>query len=442
MRATAREIFLSALGEATVVKAFEKNVEVSRGLLRVVEDVYDLSSFSRVLAIAMGKAASPMAEELKKQVGSGVGGIVVSQDAAEAAAPAMLEGFRYFSGGHPAPNLDSIRAAQAILKTLNVPSERALIIYLISGGASAMVEKPIDDEISLDDLIATYKILVNCGAPIAEINAIRKHLSAVKGGRLALAANSPSGIENVQQVSIMVSDVPEDSLDALASGPTMPDSFTTNNCYEIAKKYNLPEQFPPLVRELFEKKLLRETPKYEDGTFHNSRWWPILSSASLQRTAAAAAARAGFVVEIDNTCDDWDYTHAADYLLDRVRKLRQGASRVCLISAGEVTVRIPAENKPGLGGRNQQFALYCAEKIAGGNLTILSAGSDGIDGVSPAAGAVVDGTTSERARAMGLYLAESLRSFDAFPLFHALGDSIITGPTGNNIRDLRVALAY
>ena len=286
-------------------------------------------------------------------------------------------------------------------------------------------------EISLDDLVATYRVLVHSGAPINEINAIRKHLSAVKGGRLAQAAYP------AQQVSIMVSDVPENALDSLASGPTMPDSTTEADCYRIAEKYKMVPQFPPGVRELFEKKQLEETPKSGDAAFVRSRWWPILSSAVAEKAAAEAASRAGFAVEIDHSCDDWEYTKAADYLLGRLRELRKGVSRACLISGGEVTVAVP-ENA-GAGGRNQQFALYCAEKIPGENICVLSAGTDGVDGNSSAAGAVVDGTTALRAQAE---VRNALERFDAFPLFERLGDAVVTGPTGNNVRDLRILVAY
>jgi glycerate 2-kinase len=153
----------------------------------------------------------------------------------------------------------------------------------------------------------------------------------------------------------------------------------------------------------------------------------------------AEAERHGFTVEVDNGCDDWDYARAADYLLERLRQLRKKSERVCLISGGEVTVKV---TNGGTGGRNQHFALACAQKIAGENITVLSAGTDGIDGNSPAAGAIVDGTTLERAKSRGLEPAASLRSFNAYPFFDALGDTIMTGPTGNNLRDLRILLAY
>jgi hydroxypyruvate reductase len=442
MRALARQIFVSALAETSVEKSFEKHIEVSRRLLRVCEDLYDLNSFSRILVVAMGKAAYPMTQALRAQLGSMASGILVAPSSPASEQQPMIEGFRHFAGGHPLPNVESVRAAGAILSSLGsvTATGPALVIYLISGGASSMVEKPLDDEITLDDLVTTYGALVNCGAPIREINAIRKHLSAVKGGRMALAANSATGAESVQQVSILVSDVPDAALDALASGPTMPDSTTTVQCYEIAHRYKLFDLFPVSVRELFEKKLLEETPKYDDGVFHNSRWWPILSNAVLQKAAAAQAALAGFAVEIDNTCDDWEYERAADYLLERLRKLRQGAGRVCLISGGEVAVRVPETR--GAGGRNQQFAVYCARRIAAEDITVLSAGSDGVDGVSPAAGAVADGTTVERAESRGRSADAALAGFNAYPFFEALGDAIVTGPTGNNVRDLRVLLGY
>jgi glycerate 2-kinase len=430
MRAVAREIFLDALAEAEIGKAFERHVQCERGVLRVCEDLYDLKTYSRVLAVSFGKAAHRMAEILARQVGPTVQGIVVdpNQHAYQ------LPGYRYFQGGHPQPNAESVKGAEAVLKSLGTLNEESLAIFLISGGGSAALEKPVDAEISLDDLIATYKALVHSGAPIAQINAVRKHLSAVKGGRLAQAA------QGAQQVSIMVSDVPENELDSLSSGPTMPDSSTLDDCYRIVSEHNLLPQFPASVRELFERHALEETAKKDDAAFARSRWWKILSNETAEKAAAAAASRQGFAVEIDHSCDDWDYARAADHLLGRLRKLRSEVSKACLISGGEVTVTVPSN--AGAGGRNQHFALYCARKIAGENITVLSAGTDGIDGNSPAAGAVVDGTTTERARISGLDVDEYFDGFNSFPLFRKLGDVIETGPTGNNVRDLRILLAY
>jgi len=428
MKQIARHILDHALRESGVGSAFSRHVSCQRGVLRICEDLYDLNSCSRVFVISLGKAAHSMLTALHEQTGERFEGIVASSVAPEF----QVRGFRYFQGGHPLPNADSVRAAEAMVKSLNTLNESSLVVFLISGGGSACAEKAVDNEVSLDDLVTTYRALVHSGAPIGEINAIRKHLSAIKGGRLAQAA-CPA-----QQVSILISDVPDNTPDALASGPTMPDSTTVEDCHAIAAEHDLLTHFPPSVRELFDRHALEETPKSDDPAFIRGRWWTILSNAALLQAAKTEAERQGFAVEIDNSCDDWDYARAADYLLTRLRKLRQKNKRVCLLSGGEVTVHV--ENG-GTGGRNQQFALYCAEKIAGQSLCVLSAGSDGIDGNSAAAGAIVDGTTLENAKARGLHLKTHLHAFDAYSLFEALGDAITTGPTGNNLRDLRILLA-
>jgi hydroxypyruvate reductase len=399
-------------------------------VLRICEDLYDLPAYSRVLVISIGKAGHTMAEALAQRVGeASLDGIV----ACPVDPPSQVRGFRYFRGGHPMPNAESVHAAKAIRKMLGAQNAASLVIFMLSGGGSSIVEKPIDDEISLDDLIATYRALVHCGAPVAEINAIRKHLSAVKGGRLAQAAFP------AQQVSLLVSDVPDNTPDALASGPTMPDSTSVEDCYRIAEKHGFLPQLPQSTRELFERRALEETPKSDDPAFTRSRWWTLLSNQTAIEQADVAAKKAAFVVYVDNSCDDWDYSPAADYLLQQLRELRKKTERVCLISGGEVTVKV---TNGGVGGRNQQFALACAEKVVGENITVLSAGTDGVDGNSPATGAVADGSTIMRAQSAGLDARAALQKFDAYPLFRALGDAIETGPTGNNVRDLRILLAY
>lgn len=430
MRSSAREVFLHALAESSIDKAFARHLSGDRSVLRICDDLYPLNSYSRIFVVSFGKAGHRMAEILSRIVGTNLEGIVSDP----APAPFQVPGYRYFTGGHPQPNIESVRAAESILKSLAALNSESLALFMVSGGGSAVVEKPVDSHISLDDLMATYRVLVHSGAPIAEINAVRKHLSASKGGRMAKAA------QGAQQVSILVSDVPEKALDFLASGPTMPDSSTVEECYRIVDRYKMLEDFPASVRELFQHHALEETPKSGDPAFARSRWWKVLSSETAEKAAAAAASKHGFAVEIDDSCDDWDYAAAADYLLDRLRRLRQGVSKAAIISGGEVTVKVGSP--AGTGGRNQHFALYCAQKIAGENMVALSAGTDGIDGNSLAAGGVVDGTTLERARAEGLDVAEHLRAFNAFPLLEKLGDTINTGPTGTNVRDVRILLGY
>jgi glycerate 2-kinase len=437
MRATAREIFASALKNASIESAFARNLHCERRVLRIGEDLYHLDSYDRVFVVSIGKAAHTMAAALEAQAGGSFEAGIVASSVDHTT---QVRGFRYFRGGHPTPTAESIRAAEAILKSLTALDAASLVIFMISGGGSAIVEKPVDDEISIPDLIATYRVLVHSGAPIAEINAIRKHLSAVKGGRLAQAAYP------AQQVSILVSDVPDATPDALASGPTMPDSTSINDCERIAAQYGLIDQFPKSTADLFRQHALNETPKSDDPAFIRARWCTVLSNKVAIDEAAIAATRAGFAVEVDNSCDDWPYEKAAAYLINRLRALRRQVSRVCLLSGGEVTVTV---RNGGVGGRNQQFALACAEVISGHDITILSAGTDGIDGNSPAAGAVVDGSTlnriSDHIKAGGEGIDEArhaLATFNAYPLFDALVDTVITGPTGNNLRDLRILLAY
>ena len=251
MRDRAREMFDRALLECSIPHAFSRHVVYDDGQLRIGKDDYDLGSFERVLVVSIGKAGHTMAEALSNIVGSGLTGIVACPNVPQA----QLFGFRYFTGGHPLPNEDSLRAGDAILRLVAGSSPRTLVLFLISGGASAIAEKPISEGISLADVIETYRALVHSGAPIAEINAVRKHLSALKGGRLARAA-APA-----RQVSVLVSDVPENSLDALASGPTMPDTTTVADCQAIVERHKLMERFPESVRTLFERGLVEETPK-------------------------------------------------------------------------------------------------------------------------------------------------------------------------------------
>jgi len=430
MRSRAREIFDHALSECSIPRALGQKLQHDERYLQVDRVVYDLEGFTRVLAISIGKAGYSLAENFAGMAGRKLTGII----AAPGAAAAQLSGFQYFSGGHPLPNQDSLRAGEAILRLVAGLSPETLVVFLISGGASAIAEKPISCEMSLADLVQTYRALVHSGAPIGEINAIRKHLSALKGGRLARAAVP------AYQLSVLVSDVPENALDALASGPTIPDSTTVKDCYRIIERYQLLDRLPQPVRSIFDRGQLEETPKAGDPAFQRSQYVTVLSNAAAVTAAVEQAALAGFAVDVENACDDWNYEPAADFLLARLRELRKGVSRACLISGGEVTVKVGAQS--GIGGRNQQFALYCAQKIAGEHITVLSAGSDGVDGNSEAAGAIVDGSTLERGRRQGLDAASALARFDSYPLFHAIGDAIMTGPTGNNVRDLRILLAY
>jgi hydroxypyruvate reductase len=430
MRRHARDIFDFALAACSISRAFARYVSLSDSILSIADRSYDISDFSGVVVISLGKAGHSMAHALSDLVPAPLTGVVSCPT--PVSNPVL--GLQYFCGGHPLPNQDSLRAGDAILQLLGALPQRSLVLFLISGGASAIAEKPFYSNFTLADVVQTNRILVHSGAPIAEINAIRKHLSALKGGRAAQAAIGAT------QVSLLVSDVPDHALDALASGPTMPDSSTVRDCYAIAGRYQMLPAFPDRVREVFEANQLKETPKTGDPAFANSQFVTVLSNSTATDAAAERAAALGFAVEVDNHCDDCDYAQAADYLLERLSELRQKSPTSCLISGGEVTVKVGANS--GVGGRNQQFALDCAIKIAGEDIIVLSAGTDGVDGNSNAAGAVVDGTTSARALEGGLNPSEALAQFDVNPLLEEIGDVVVTGPTGNNVRDLRILLAY
>jgi glycerate 2-kinase len=432
-RRCALDIFRHALDASRVEVAMSRRVRFAGGMLAVDGHEYSLDQYERVVLIAMGKAAGTMTRAFLHAAGQFAKrfeGVVV--------APQLVElekaRFRVYHGGHPLPNAASAEAAGDILLTLERLTEKDLVVFLVSGGGSAMVEQFLEPAISVEVMAATHKALVESGAPIAAMNSVRKHLSAVKGGRLAAAA-APA-----EQVTVFVSDVPEGQLDALSSGPTMPDGSTVEEVYRIAEEYGLAARFPSVVAEMIARRSLVETPKAGDEIFARSRWSVLLDSASLEETAAVRARELGWHVEIDNRCDDWSAERAAGYLVERVSELRRVRERVCLLTAGEVTVKVPQGVK-GNGGRNQHFALLCAELIAGKKIEVLSAGSDGVDGHSSAAGGVVDGTTVARANAAGYPVRAALGCFDSNDLLAMLGDAVVTGPTGNNLRDLRILLA-
>jgi len=469
LHTTAYNIFTGALAACDIESAFDRRLRFEGDTLRRLMPegggpaTVNLSSFKRIFVIALGKAAVPMLDVLLNRMKrrKGLRGVCCAPDA-----PKQRNWrFRYFEGGHPLPNEESFAAARASLALLRKARKDTLAIFLISGGGSAMFDLPLDPEISLDDTMMFHQVLLGSGAPINEINTLRKHFSAVKGGRLAMAAPEAT------KLSLLLPDVPLRTLDALASGPTSPDHTTVDEVRELIARYKLAEKFPPAVRAFFERADLPESPgskgrrpflpklpwtdavlarrvaaaatmANEDDAFRGSVFEILLSSHDLQENARALAEKAGYHTVVDNSCDDWDYAEGAHYLLERFHALRRANERVCLISVGEVTVTL--NRSPGAGGRNQQFVLACAldlQKYPGEHLTVLSAGSDGIDGNTKSAGAIADPTTVARARAYGYDPERSLAEFNACPLFTALGDTVVTGPTGHNLRDLRLLIA-
>ena len=433
MKPTAKHLFLETLAAIQIPAALARKLDRAGSLVHAAGAAIDLREFREIVAIAFGKASFAMAEALSDILAPEfqADGILVGPTVP----PRALPGWKSFIGGHPLPSAESFAAGRAILERLGRSDERTLIFFLISGGGSAMVEQPLDRNITLEEFQKLHFALVTCGAPIEEINVIRKHLSATKGGRLAVAAPRST------RITFAISDVPAGEESALASGPTLPDPTTSEDAERIARQYDLLPKLPSSVRAWFERHALVETPKPGDPVFARAHFELLLGEHDLTHAGHRACEAEGFLSLADNSTDNWPVEKAADHLLallDALKKDNPGR-RVALLAGGEVSSPVTGE---GVGGRNLAFVLACVPKIAGRKITVLSAGTDGIDGNSPAAGAVADGETLNRSREAGADPAEFHRRSDAYNFFDILGDAIVTGPTGNNLRDLRILLAY
>ncbi len=351
------------------------------------------------------------------------------------APPALpLPGWKTFVGGHPVPTVESFAAGKAILERLARCDERSLVFFLISGGGSALVEQPLDPSVTLADFQQLHSALVTCGAPIEEINVVRKHLSATKGGRLAAAA------ARAMKITFAISDVPDGHETALASGPTVPDPTTVDDVERIVRKYGLLAKLPASLRGMIERRACAETPKDGDAAFARARFEILLGERELLHAAHHCCEAEGFTCLVDTETDNWSLEKAAEHLLTQLEILKREnpRRRVAIFAGGEVSSPVTGD---GVGGRNSAFVLACVPKIAGKRIAVLSAGTDGVDGNSPAAGAVADGETLAGARAIGLDPGDFLRRSDAHSFFARLEDAVVTGPTGNNLRDLRILLA-
>jgi glycerate 2-kinase len=296
------------------------------------------------------------------------------------------------------------------------------------------VELPLQPELTLAEVQQFYRALVTCGAPIHAINSVRKHVSAVKGGRLTLAARRAT------KVTLAISDVPAGYESDISSGPTLPDRSLIADVEGILEEFGIKEKLPARLRQWMDVSRMPETPKGQEAEFANSHISILLGLDDLFHPAHHATEAKGFVACCDNTTDDWLVEKAAEYLLAQLEEVRRAnpGQRVAVIADGEVSS--PVRGK-GIGGRNAAFVLACVKKIAGKKIAVLSAGTDGVDGNSPAAGAVADGDTLERGQAIGLNARYMFRESDSYTYFARLGDTIVTGPTGNNLRDLRILLA-
>lgn len=428
----AREIFRDTLAALDIPRVLQLKLTLADSILTLDDAAIDLSVFSSMFVVGIGKAAHAMVAGLRSFLPDNYQfkGVVAAPTKPDRPVP----GLEYFFAGHPNPNEDSWRAAEAILALLRGADERSVVFILLSGGGSALAELPIVPGMRLEDLQAANHALVTCGAPIEAMNTVRRHLSAVKGGRLTVAA------ARATKVTLAVTDVPVGKEYALASGPSVPDPSTIADTNRIIDQYGLRKKFPEVLVRWLDAGKMPETPKPGDPAFGNAHFQLLLGMHDLFHAAHHASEARGYATCCDNSTDDWPVAHAADALLKKLQewKAENPGERVALIADGELSSPVTGN---GVGGRNSAFVLSCVEKIAGRKITVLSAGTDGVDGNSPAAGAVADGQTLDRARALGLDPAAAFQQSDAYTFFEKLGDAILTGPTGNNLRDLRILLA-
>ncbi|HEY6402599.1 MAG TPA: DUF4147 domain-containing protein, partial [Blastocatellia bacterium] len=393
----------------------------------------------RLVVIAVGKASVPMALAVEDILGDRVSDGLVVTNAVIGRPPRL---WPVIVGGHPLPNSESLEAASKALDILRAnDSEETLVLFLISGGGSALFELPIDATIRLDDLRAINRVLVGCGAVISEMNVVRRFLSSVKGGRLATVA------PRSRQISLYVSDVNSDDLSTVSSGLTLPAETTRADFHRVLERYGLLDKFPAHVSNLIAGGKLPDLPHpprpNAEEARRRSHHLLLDNRKALVEAKRIAESDFGCVVEIAEDLVEGDVETTMLAHVERVVMLRHGhpGQIVCLLSGGEVICPIRGD---GQGGRNQEFALRAAIHLHQRGLTdvvLLSAGADGIDGNSPAAGAIADSESLRRAEEKGLSAERSLQNSDSFNFFNALGDAIITGPTGNNVRDLRILLA-
>lgn len=390
----------------------------------------------KILVTGAGKAAASLARGLEAVLGDRIdsGAVLVKHGHG-----VPLRRIAVLEGGHPVPDADGLAGTRQIMQIVAAASEHDTMFFVLTGGASALLVQPAPG-LSFADLQSANRLLVNGGAQIDEINAVRKHLSGVTGGRLRQRARC------VWFCTLAISDVIGDSPAAIGSGPTVADPSTFQECVAIVERYGLRASLPSAVVEHLERGvagLVAETPKETSGIFRGSNY-RIVASNRLSIDAAARAARErGCKVQILTT-EMQGHTHDAAHRF--AAALRQAASSrtdnapIVILAGGETTLPVQGN---GRGGRNQEFALVAALDLQGvENVALLSAGTDGTDGPTDAAGAFVDGSTVARARAMGLDANDSLRRQDSYPLLDALGDLHRTGPTGTNVMDLVIGLCY
>jgi glycerate 2-kinase len=388
-------------------------------------ETVDLSTFDHLYLVGFGKASVGMGQAVCDAVPIQKG-VVITNDSS---AKFTTDSVEIFFGGHPLPNEQSIKGADAIIELFSQCTENDCVIVVISGGGSALFCKP---RVSLTDLQNTIDLVLRSGATINELNTIRKHLSFVKGGLL---------VQQTEAVvlTLIISDVVNDPLSSIASGPTVPDSSTFSDAVDILNNYDLWRKVSEQVRFVLDegrKGRIPETLKERDPAFQKVYNFIVANNERACRGALQKAEDLGYEATLLTTALTGEAKHLSRYMVKRARQSLTQCT-AAFISGGESTVTMRGN---GLGGRNQEFVLGCVEDIAGSEMVIASFATDGADGNSSAAGAIADGYTLARAKKNHLLPADFLKENNSNAFFSQLGDAFLTGLTGTNVTDIQILL--
>jgi glycerate 2-kinase len=433
-KSVAEDIFLSGVRRVLPDNLIKKVISLNDDHLFIGDMSFRLGDINKIYVTGAGKASALMAAEVERILGERISGghIIVKYGHS-----CQLNRITVTEAGHPVPDENGFLATRSVLKICRNSEENDLVICLISGGGSALLTD-CPDGISPGDIMVMNNLLVKSGADIGEINAVRKHLSGVKGGHLASAA-FPATL-----VSLILSDVTGDPLDVIASGPTVPDPSTYGEALEVIARYGLTTLIAPSIIEYLRDGSLGkypETPKVNDSVFEKTHNILIGNNRLALESAGQRAIESGLNTFIVNDRITGDVLRVAGYITETAveyRKNKQIKKPVCLLFGGEPTIRVSGS---GLGGRNQHLALVCASLLKDiQGITILSAGTDGSDGPTSAAGAVVDHNTWTESVKAGIDPEQYIRNFDSFSFFDRRGGHIITGPTMTNVMDIIVVI--
>ena len=427
-----KQIFLGTLREIEPASVIARSASVDQGRLMAGDKQISLEVHSDVVVIGLGKASLKMGASIERILGERfTRGILVT----DRGAPIEVRS-EVIVAGHPLPDANSLIAGQRIADLIESCADDALIIFLISGGGSSLVELPIDRGISLDDFRLTNKVLTTCGASIHEVNVVRKHLSRIKAGGLGYLARAATC------VALYFSDVNPGDLRAIASNPILPETLMAEELREIIDRFDLLSRLPASVSRAIGDSEATTRPRWN---WENNE--PVikllLDNSEVIRVASRIASERGLRVEVDDGLAEEDYQQVAQRSVARLLKLKDmfPGERVCVITGGEVLCTV---HGAGVGGRNQEFVLYSAALLAGKGLresaAVLSVGTDGIDGNSNAAGAVADAESIAIAAGAGSDAVGFIQTNNSHSFFKQTGGLIVTGPSGNNVRDLRMLI--